>query len=481
MKNIWFLAGAVLIVCLFASNVHRAATQAITHDEAATYNWFLAGPMSLMFGHYNANHHVLHTFLCKASVTLFGISELSMRLPSLLGGGLYLSVCLLFSRYLFGDGWLSLLTTSFLTLNPLVLDFLSLARGYGLGLGLWIFAMFRLTRYLSDGRKAVDLYWAAAGTGLSMAANLVFVFPCLATMASLLLAVRSIRSEAPVAKKKKPRSVPPPPGIGAVIVRYCLPSVVLTWFIISRPIAQATPGSFYVGAASLWQSGMSLAESSYGVSGRLAASVAAVTILVATVAGAWKIGRSDATRFHCGFILAAASVPPLFGLLLLAHFGFGLPYPEGRTGLYLIPLIGLLAAMLVKYAGARRALAIPSAIFLGLSVLRFATLFPAGPYDTWRYDSGTRDAVAAIAKDYSAHPRPVVRIGATWQLEPSLNFYRQMFHHKWMAPVTRSSPTAAHDYYYLLGHDRAIVQSHRLRTLLTDSRANTVLAATPGI
>ena len=36
--------------------------------------------------YFDANHHVLYTFLAKLSVSLLGASELSMRLPSLIAG-----------------------------------------------------------------------------------------------------------------------------------------------------------------------------------------------------------------------------------------------------------------------------------------------------------------------------------------------------------------------------------------------------------
>jgi hypothetical protein len=99
----WQHPTILLLIVLFAANVYRAATQSVAIDEAFTYNIFLAGPVSDLFTKYNAAHHVLHTMLCKVSISLLGVSELALRLPSLLGGLLYLVTSFRICRYLFGQ------------------------------------------------------------------------------------------------------------------------------------------------------------------------------------------------------------------------------------------------------------------------------------------------------------------------------------------------------------------------------------------
>ena len=76
----------VLLAGVFATNVYRAATQSIAHDEALTYHLFVAAPWQFVFNAYDANHHVLHTILCKVSVKLFGLSAFSDVYTSFAGG-----------------------------------------------------------------------------------------------------------------------------------------------------------------------------------------------------------------------------------------------------------------------------------------------------------------------------------------------------------------------------------------------------------
>src|ERR1700676_4169308 len=69
--------------------LYRAITQSIVHDEALTYRLFIDAPYRQIFQLFSANHHFLNTLLMKLSVSIFGVSEWSMRLPALAGAALY--------------------------------------------------------------------------------------------------------------------------------------------------------------------------------------------------------------------------------------------------------------------------------------------------------------------------------------------------------------------------------------------------------
>ena len=87
LKNISEIAAAALLLFLLATNLYRASTQSITVDEAMTYNHFIANGSEAMraAGPFNNN---LGTWLSAVSVHIFGPSELTMRLPSILASAL---------------------------------------------------------------------------------------------------------------------------------------------------------------------------------------------------------------------------------------------------------------------------------------------------------------------------------------------------------------------------------------------------------
>src|SRR5271165_4832761 len=175
--------GITMVAAAFAVNVYRAAHQSITSDEALTWDLYIANPLNWIFVVYDANNHVLHTLLCRLSVALLGLSELTMRLPSLAGGLLYLAFVYKLCRLLFFNFWTFLLAMGALMLNPFLMDYLSAARGYGMALGFFIAALYFAVRFFDDGPEAADanrVPLAAVLLGLAISANLVFLFPAVA-------------------------------------------------------------------------------------------------------------------------------------------------------------------------------------------------------------------------------------------------------------------------------------------------------------
>ena len=173
---------AFLLALLGVVNVYRASTQSITYDEAVTYDAFVVGPMSHALTGYNANNHVLFTILAKVTTGAIGTSELALRLPSVVAGAVYFVAVFLLCRLLFGRGRVFSLAVAALVLNPLVLDFLSAARGYGVALALFMVAFYQvaviLVGYSSHGTPR-HRRWAVVSLALagSVSSNLAFVFP----------------------------------------------------------------------------------------------------------------------------------------------------------------------------------------------------------------------------------------------------------------------------------------------------------------
>src|SRR5262245_50039371 len=101
---------AAMLAALFVVNVYRAATQSIVFDEAFTYLAFLSGAPSRVFTEYTANNHVLFTLLARLSIALFGVSELTFRLPTVVAGVIYFVAIFALCRVVFGAGLLFLTT-----------------------------------------------------------------------------------------------------------------------------------------------------------------------------------------------------------------------------------------------------------------------------------------------------------------------------------------------------------------------------------
>lgn len=475
------LALGVLLLSLW-----RAATQSITGDEAFSYDLFVSSHPAKLFNHYDASHHVLYAILQKISVTLFGVSEFTLRLPALAGAALYLSVVVRLCHRLFGESPRLPIGVALLTFNPLVLDFLSAARGYGLALALFLWALERMWIWAETPSEASALR-AAAGLSLSVSSNLTFAFPAVPAAVIFLAAVLWDRRTAGSRWRM---------GIECFLV----PGVVLAFLILVMPLVHARRDHFYVGHTSLERSVKSLAELSlfphpkpwapsgnrFWVNVELQLFVWLVVPLVITVAAlvwfaaSWRFVRSrtitalsDPTRLH---LFSAGALLGSVGLLIFARRFSGLPYPHGRTGLYLILLTTLCSLILWRMLDSVRAprwATLSVGLALSLLVAQYMVFLQTKHYTEWRYAASVKEVMAILRFRPSAGP---LRVAASPFLEPSLNFYRKLWRMNWMAPVRRENPDREATHYILLTEDHGLIVRRSLRVLFRDPLSGVVLA-----
>ena len=193
VRKPWRLAAALLLAALFLTNIWRAATQSIVHDEGVIFEWLLAGSWSQVLEVEHGNHHVLSDLMCKLMMSVFGVSAITNRIPALLGGLLYFYSVFRISALLFGEAFLFLLSVAFLCLNPFVLDYLACARGYGPSLGFFFYALYQLASFLAESpgppgprRSRRFLNKAGVALGLSIGSNIIMIFPGAALVFSVL-------------------------------------------------------------------------------------------------------------------------------------------------------------------------------------------------------------------------------------------------------------------------------------------------------
>tara|TARA_B100000579_G_scaffold436532_1_gene462756 strand:- start:7654 stop:8859 length:1206 start_codon:yes stop_codon:yes gene_type:complete len=138
----------MIIFCsLFILIIFKAKNTEITVDEAYSFlNYSYVGDY-LNIG--IANNHILNSYLMYLFQNI-GYSELILRLPNILFGLIYLLVVFQISKrtknYIF--------SSALLFLNPYLIDFFSIARGYGISTSLIFLAL-----YLYTSSKEYSLIW----------------------------------------------------------------------------------------------------------------------------------------------------------------------------------------------------------------------------------------------------------------------------------------------------------------------------------
>ena len=162
---------------LFAYVAYRAHHLSFTHDESLTF--------SILFGNESytnsANNHLLNTYLMDFCLRIWGDTEGVLRLPNVLGFLIYSFFSYKISKRLTGF-FLQIACFLLLLLNPFILDFFSLARGYGLSLAMMVGSIYFLLKILDNHKSLIDNYLFALFSIYAVIANFTLLIFYLAVM-----------------------------------------------------------------------------------------------------------------------------------------------------------------------------------------------------------------------------------------------------------------------------------------------------------
>jgi len=194
----------VLIAAVFLINGYRAVEQSVTYDEAWNYLFLAVGPWASIFLQYDAGNHVLHSILIKLTCGLLGSSQLALRLPSLLAGLVFLINAMRLSRLLAPRSRMfPVLSFLALSINPLVLDYLSMARGYSLALAMFSCATLEALGLASGpAPRARRFLFLGVFLALAVSSNLTFLFPSAAVFLVLALMIGLRDRKAPTSLRR---------------------------------------------------------------------------------------------------------------------------------------------------------------------------------------------------------------------------------------------------------------------------------------
>ena len=438
----WFLAA------LLAVNLYRAMTQSVTPGEAWNYDRFIGPSCTEALSRFDVNNHVLNTLLVRISTARFHLTELSLRLPSLLAGVLYLWVVFRMARRWFGDGPAFLAVVGLLTLNPIVVDALSEARGYGMALASWMLALELILESVQS-FSLQKLNLAAICLGLSVAATLPFVAPAVALLTVFLLWSKTTGG----------------PGASACqFVNLALIFFLTAFVLLAIPLNHAEWKTLGVGATSLRQTINEITALSLGTSLKVIAAIARVALALVAVAGVFASVRCWRRRDGALLALTGATLALTLVLLIAAHRWLHTPFPQDGA-IYLIPLTVLpVTAAILK--GHNKTAQIAFLCVSAVLLARYVSQFPSGMYAAGSQFAGAR-TLAKTLRAKAGHAS--VHIGASLAAEPIINYYRARYRQGNWRPIERLPLTGVYDFYVLTPTDAALIEQRHLHVLYRDT------------
>ncbi|MBI5915437.1 MAG: hypothetical protein HY842_08675 [Bacteroidetes bacterium] len=350
-----------------------------------------------------------------------------------------------------------------LNINAYLLEFFSLARGYGLAMSMMMMSLYFLARWVESGSWR-SLAGALGGAFLAVLSNFTMLvyFACLLAVIGGVVALAFFRQE-----KNKWFVLKSAAGTGLAF------SGTLVW-LLRKPIEILRQrGEFDWGVGSFWETYKSVVHCSlYGgkylkmynleLFGGLFF-VLLVAALWFSVSSFLKKPGDTAARF----LLAAVLLPLLAALAaLMQHWLLGTQYQVNRTALLFIPLCSLAVFLFFqnwlaqKNTRWRALLPVVVGIFC---VFHFGRVAQLRYTSEWGYDAETKAMMAYL--DAKIPEGQQIKLGVHWLYHPSASYYLKKMPYRFTSPLTYSKDLRTdgfYDYYYVQPSDVATLPGYVL-------------------
>lgn len=432
-------AMTIISLAIIAYTACRASIVPLSVDEAYTvHGCILLKPTQVILLETRsnlpvswANNHPLNTWLAYLSVFAFGLSEFSVRLPNLVAQAFYLLAVALYVRKQpsFRSRILSFL---FLCINPLLVDYQSVSRGYGLGVACVMWSLLLAAESISSRTsfRCLALAFASlAASSMAVYANYAFVFFTIANAvwitASLIFRPLKFKElEFTLDWRQK-----------AALFAFITWNSTQTFLFAGREVLRLNhAGSFYIGGKSgFWQDAIrSLIEgSAMGITSiSMVLEVGFMAILCISVIAAITAFCSRRTKLDD---LAASSA--LWLLLITSAIAIivGMKegrYIEGRSALQLLPL--MLASVVYFFCDvlpraihhSSKVLAFGFPLAMTVLIVNFARVASVDQHSLCS-DRNIHKMLDDLHELYKADPKPApLKLGVSWELAVIVNYYK---------------------------------------------------------
>jgi hypothetical protein len=365
-----------------------------------------------------------------------------LRLPNVLSHVLYVAFGLLLLIQLRGISPM-LVGFTILNLDPFLLDFFSLARGYGLALGLSMAALYFLwqawQRSEITGKGAFVLCALICGS-LADLANYTWLNSHLPLFAASLLIMFVDRDRLVWTINR---------WTILVVATLTVSNVLFIRNLTLRILSLQKGAELYGRGESgfLTDTVGSLVDSYFynqSYPGSLKEGIVLLAIAGFMLSAAVVIYRT----WHDRRVSFAAVLMLMLAMAVAApimeHHFLGAPYPIERIALYYVPLAGVLAMFLfdenLVLAGRTTRMMgnLCCALLVCGMTLHFSRTANLSHTMTWVYDAETRNAMLEIGRYFgSSGSQREITVGNNWVFQPAMSYYRKNLRYGWLGPIKR--------------------------------------------
>ncbi len=449
--NIFDFVTIVIGLAIFAFAMNKSIFASFTHDEAFSYNNIVGGRFMdiVSYKFTTANNHMLNSILMKWTEYIFGNSEWSLRLPNTLGHILYL----FFSFKLLKRLNVSFLILPFFVLlnaNPYLLDFFSLARGYGLSIGLLMSSLYFFYCYI-DKHEIRNYKYALLFMTLSVFSSFVIIYVFIGLILSYNIML-FLKDGSQLFKLKTLWK----------LNQYSFISIGITLLVLFEPIRKLTKAKqlYFGGETSFVHDTLGFLIGSLLHYGNYPNSVnnyvfySFVTlIIIAFLIVVFNVLKKRKSATVSFIIVLSVLLFTVFATTTFNHYLLGSKYIIQRTALFLYPVIVLcLIFGLVYFYQTKKGKYISILLSFSLAFLfiqHTVKCFNSYSYFDWDADCNSKNVMEALALEHQTKDKATM--GAHPFFAPTANYYKAKYKLDWLSPVSRAGIDTTKHYDYIFG------------------------------
>jgi hypothetical protein len=479
VNKILFLLGLLL----FIYTALRAYILSFTFDESSTYLIYVRRGFvnfkTCVDG--DTNNHLLNTWLMELSIKVFGTSEFTLRLPNIFAHLIYLIYSAKLVRNLSSKG---LIIGAFLilNLNPFLLDFFSLARGYGLSIGFMMASTYFAYKFIESNNDYFSACISLIFGSLSVLSYFILInyLVILSAMLFLISLYKIVNDNIP--KRKR---------MAFVLLRNSfvifMPLTSL-FYILPIMIKLKNAGSMaFGGVDGFWKDTVhSLVLDILWMFPNIDLTSSIIEIFIALIiisSFLYLINNliiNKSIKKNLFFISVFSLLILCFAANLVQKRFMHILYPMGRYALYYFPLFSILLIYLfeqlyTKFGGSIKA------AFLGITfffITNFLLAFNLNYVHDWQSESDIKNMINFLIKHRKEIPpkKNNLMIGISSQFPTDIDFYRGLYHIDWLNAVTsQTSMYPLNDYFYIEKKDSVKLPNIKSKTIKEFTNSNTFL------
>jgi acetyltransferase-like isoleucine patch superfamily enzyme len=461
--------------------IYKASHTSFTHDESYTYTHYVhQGFMDIIsYKTPYTNNHILNTVLMKYCELLFGSSELSLRLPNILAFILYsIFTILLLYKYIPKMMFPFYLL---MVLNPHLLDFFALARGYGLSFAFLLMSLYYLSLYFTS-KQNKHLILFNVGAFLAVMSNFSLLNYYVAALivyniaSYVVLKLDNLENSYHFYKQNKINIL----------------SVILSGMVLYEPIRRISKMSLldFGGKNGFMEDTVGTAIYSFfyemyvtpfweTIFKVFIVSVVALTLIIILKA----IVQRNITLFkaHISLVLINLILLAIVAITIAQHLILGNDYYIHRFALFFYPIFILNFIFLLNYFFQLSKTTSVSISYLCASLALFNVYINHNTtfYKDWKIDSDVKSMMQNLVLEHQKYPNKNIRLGINWLFEPGVNFYRYTWDLKWLNPAHRRGIGKYDDYFYILNTDKEYMDLSNKPVVYKNKQTGAVLLKNP--